>query len=71
MTWLQVVGVVGAVKLKGLEEGENARAGAYYQPYAQAPTRGIGLAIRTPRRRRRRRTPAVQRALAEVDPDCR
>ena len=35
VTWLQVVGVVGAVKLRGLEEGENARAGAYYQAYAQ------------------------------------
>ena len=31
--WMQVVGVVGAVKLKGLEEGENARAGAYYIPF--------------------------------------
>ena len=46
-TWLQVVGVVGAVKLRGLEEGENARAGAYYMPYAQSPTRGIGWAIRS------------------------
>ena len=31
VTWLRVVGVVGTVKLRGLEEGENARAGAYYQ----------------------------------------
>ena len=44
---MQVVGVVGAVKLKGLIEGENARAGAYYIPYAQEPSRGIGFAIRT------------------------
>ena len=29
VTWLRVVGVVGTVKLRGLEEGENARAGAY------------------------------------------
>ena len=47
VTWMQVVGVVGAVKLKGLIEGENARAGAYYIPYAQQTSRGIGFAIRT------------------------
>ena len=45
--WLQVVGVVGSVKLEGLIEGEGARVGAYYFPYAQDPTRGLGLAIRT------------------------
>ena len=27
-TWLRVVGVVGSMKLKGLEEGENARVGS-------------------------------------------
>ena len=51
VTWLRVVGVVGTVKLRGLEEGENARAGAYYQAYAQDPTRGIGWAIRSRRGR--------------------
>ena len=63
VTWLQVVGVVGAVKLRGLEEGENARAGAYYQAYAQAPTRGIGWAIRSrgDARRSRRRCSARSR----------
>ncbi len=66
VTWLQVVGVVGTVKLKGLEEGENARAGAYYQAYAQVPTRGIGWAIRT-RGEIGSTTAAVQRALAEID----
>jgi predicted permease len=45
--WLQVIGVVGAVKLKGLVEGEDARIGAFYYPYAQDPQRGIALAIRT------------------------
>jgi predicted permease len=68
VTWLQVVGVIGAVKLKGLEEGENVRVGAYYQPYAQAPTRSVGWAIRT-RGDVASTTLAVQRALAEVDPD--
>jgi putative ABC transport system permease protein len=68
--WLQVVGVVGSVKLRGLVEGEDARAGAYYLPYAQDPQRGIGFAIRTrgdsdPASL----TAAVQRALASIDPE--
>jgi predicted permease len=45
--WLQVVGVVGEVKLRGLVEGEDARAGAFYRPFAQDPETTIGLAIRT------------------------
>ena len=45
--YLQVVGVVGTVKLKGLIEGENARAGAYYMPFAQSPQRNIGFAVRS------------------------
>jgi putative ABC transport system permease protein len=68
VTWLRVVGVVGAVKLKGLEEGEDGRVGAYYQPYAQSPRRGVGWAIRT-RGDVTSTTLAVQRALADVDPD--
>jgi predicted permease len=70
VTWLHVVGVVGTVKLRGLEEGENARAGAYYQAYAQAPTRGIGWAIRS-RGDAAAITAAVQQALAEIDPELR
>ena len=68
VTWLQVVGVVATVKLKGLVEGENARVGAYYLPHAQEPDRGIGFAIRA-----RRDGPsikaAVERALADLDPE--
>lgn len=67
--WLQVVGVVGAVKLKGLIEGENARVGAYYIPYAQDPARGIGLAIRSASANVTRTRAAVERALAEIDPE--
>ena len=70
VTWLRVVGVVGTVKLRGLEEGENARAGAYYQAYAQAPTRGIGWVIRS-RGDAEAMTAAVQQALAEIDPELR
>ena len=70
VTWLQVVGVVGSVKMKGLEEGENARVGAYYMPLAQDPPRNIGLALRA----RGNADPAgltgsVQKALAEIDPE--
>jgi predicted permease len=68
VTWLRVVGVVGAVKLRGLEEGENTRVGAYYQPYAQAPTRTVGWAIRTRADVTAGRV-SVERALADVDPD--
>jgi predicted permease len=68
VTWLQVVGVVGTVKLRGLEEGENARVGAYYMPFAQAPSRGVGWAIRT-RGDIESTTAAVQRALAEIEPE--
>jgi predicted permease len=66
--WLQVVGVVGSVKLKGLVEGENARAGAYYMPFAQEPQRNIGFAVRS-RGEASATTAAVQRALAEIDPE--
>jgi predicted permease len=65
--WLRVVGVVGSVKMRGLIEGEGARVGAYYFPYAQDPTRSLGLAVRTagdPAALTR----AVRQALAELDP---
>ena len=68
VTWLQVVGVVGSVKLKGLEEGENTRAGAYYQVYAQNPSRGVAWAIRGGSDVASTRA-SVERALAEIDPE--
>ena len=68
--WLQVVGVVGSVKLRGLVEGENARVGAYYMPYAQDPSRRIGFAIRTnDTTDSASMTAAVRRALATIDPE--
>jgi predicted permease len=66
--WMNVVGVVGAVKLQGLVEGENARAGAFYIPSAQSESRGIGLAVRA-RGDVAATQAAVTRALAEIDPD--
>ena len=66
--YMQVVGVIGTVKLKGLVEGEQARAGAYYMPYAQNPSREISFAVRS-RGDLESATAAVQRALTEIDPD--
>jgi putative ABC transport system permease protein len=65
--WLHVVGVVGSVKLSGLIEGEGARVGAYYFPYAQDPVRGLGLAVRTSGDPTAL-TSAVRQALVELDP---
>ena len=66
--WLQVVGVVSDVKLKGLVEGEEKRAGAYYLPYMQAPNRGIGFAIRATGDPAGV-TGAVRGALTTLDPE--
>jgi predicted permease len=69
VTWMTVVGVVGAVKLQGLVEGgETARAGAFYMTLAQQPARSIGLAVRAKGDLAGTQA-AVQRALAEVDAD--
>jgi hypothetical protein len=66
VTWMQVVGVVGTVKLQGLIEGEGQRVGAYYIPSPQRPHRDMAFAVRTAG------DPAsimstVQRAVAELD----
>ena len=68
VTWLNVVGVVASVKLKGLVEGENARAGAFYQAQAQTPPRGVGLAVRAKGDLAATQA-AITRALAEIDAD--
>ena len=68
VVWLQVVGVVESVKLKGLIEGDDARVGAYYLPYAQDPERAIGFAVRT-HGDAGSVTAAVQRELATLDPE--
>jgi putative ABC transport system permease protein len=68
VTWRQVVGVVGAVKLRGLIDGEQARTGAYYIPYAQQPERGVGFAIRTASDSATVLS-SVRRALATIDPE--
>jgi putative ABC transport system permease protein len=70
VTWLQVVGIVANVKMKGLVEGEQARVGAYYQPYAQSARRGLGLVVRS-RADLTATTAAVQQALANIDPETK
>jgi putative ABC transport system permease protein len=66
VTWLRVVGVVGAIKQTQLVEGEHARVGAYYTSYAQNGFGSIGLVIHTtidPMQV----TSGVRQALARVD----
>ena len=65
--WSTVVGVVGTMKMKGLVEGgEDARAGAYYFPYAQNVNRDIGYAIRTSGDPAAA-VQAVRQAVAQID----
>jgi predicted permease len=66
--WLQVVGVVGAVKLRELVEGEQSRQGAYYFPYAQTPDSDVGFVIKTTDDPMQV-AGAVRRALAGIDPE--
>jgi ABC-type antimicrobial peptide transport system permease subunit len=66
--WMQVVGVVSNVKLQGLIEGEGARLGAYYMPFAQHMNHDFALAIRTTGEPSAI-TGTVQRALATLDPE--
>jgi predicted permease len=68
VVWLQVVGVVGNVKLHGLVEGEQARVGAYYQSFLQEPSGNIGFAVRS-RGDLAATTAALQRAVVEIDPE--
>lgn len=70
VTWLHVIGVVGGVKLKALvEEGENARLGAYYLAHAQNPSRNMGVAVRSSGDPAAT-SAAVQQALTEIDPEA-
>ncbi len=69
VTWMQVVGVVAQMKVKGLVEGvEESRSGAYYFPLAQDVQRNLGLVIRTAGDPSAL-TPSVQRALTSIDPE--
>jgi putative ABC transport system permease protein len=66
--WLEVVGVVGAVKQQELVEADDPGLSAFYLPYAQATTLGIGFVIKT-QGEPAAATRAVQQALRTVDPE--
>jgi putative ABC transport system permease protein len=66
--WLRVVGVVGEIKMHGLVEGEEARLGTYYFPYAQDPSRSVGFAIQTTQDPALL-TSAVRQVLSTLDPE--
>ena len=69
VTWLQVVGV-GSVKMKGLEEGENAAGQRLLRAARAGPARNIGLALRARGNADLAGlTGSVQKALAEIDPE--
>ncbi len=64
---LTVVGVVENVKFRGLVEAD-ARFGACYFPFAQAPSHGFALAARTAGEPRAL-TAAIRRVVAGLDPE--
>ena len=65
--WLTVVGVVRPVRLEDLS-GSGNRAGAYYFPFAQSPSRAFTLAIRTAMESGSAQR-AVRAQVAAIDPD--
>jgi ABC-type antimicrobial peptide transport system permease subunit len=56
------------MRLQGLVDDEDARLGAYYFPYAQAPARNVGFAIRT-KGDPVKTANAVRLALVSLDPE--
>jgi predicted permease len=67
--WLNVVGVVGGVRLRALAEGggNSGLFGAYYFPIAQVADRGVAIVLRTSQSPESL-TSAVRAAVREMDP---
>jgi predicted permease len=65
--WLRVVGVVRRVRQQGLVDSVDERLGAYYLPFAQDPTPGIGFGVRTAGEPTQL-VNGVRRVLAGIDP---
>jgi len=64
---LTIVGVVGDMRIRGVVDAAGAeRPGAYYFPYRQRPSRGMGLAVRTSGDPKGM-TESVRRAISGVD----
>jgi predicted permease len=66
--WLEVVGVVGAIKQRELVDSQDSRIGAYYRPYAQAANDNVGLVIRTTGDPMQAVT-GVRQTMASLDPE--
>jgi predicted permease len=66
--WLTVIGIVAPVKMKGLVEGEDARAGAYYVPFAQDTQRNLAFAVRTTADASMV-IQGIRQAMVQVDPE--
>lgn len=64
--WMTVVGVVKEVQSEGIAT-ERPSVGAYYFDYAQQPTGGFGLVVRTARPTGEV-VPELRRALTAIDP---
>jgi predicted permease len=65
--WFTVVGVVSDMKISGLVETET-RAGAYYFPVAQQPSRYMALTVRTAAAPNSL-VPLIRRELTAIDPE--
>jgi putative ABC transport system permease protein len=64
---MTVVGVVGAIKLRGLVDVSD-RVGAYCFPYDQVPFRGLTMVVRTSAEPQTVGA-SLRRAIAELDPE--
>lgn len=66
--WYTVVGVVGEMKLAGLVNTEDDRAGTYYFPVSQSPIRGAVLTVRTAGEPLAM-APGIREQLRAIDPE--
>ncbi len=66
---LTIVGVVANMRIRGMvDTAGTERPGAYYFPYRQRPTRGMGLVVRTSGDPRAM-ADTVRRAIGGIDPE--
>jgi predicted permease len=67
VTWYRVVGVVGAIRERGLV-GDEDRVGAYYFPFRQSPSRSLTAAMRS-EREPESIVAEARAALLSIDPE--
>lgn len=64
-----IVGIIEPIRFRGVVEADaTRRTGAYYSPFLQAPSRTLGVAIRTSQDPDSI-TNAVRREIAQIDPE--